>query len=89
MNLAIMVESISSGINKAELVGTHDETVIVPVYNWSSYLEQFFRQLPNIISCQHFRFSRDEPGRIYFKENNSSQEQSLMLLKNRTILPPA
>ena len=84
-----MVESSSSGINKAELVGTHDGTVIVPVYNWSSYLEQFFRKLPNIKSYQHFRFSRDEPGRIYFKESNSSLEQSLMLLKNRTILPPA
>ena len=84
-----MVESSSSGINKAELVGTHDGTVIVPVYNWSSYLEQFFRKLPNIKSYQHFRFSRDEPGCIYFKESNSSLEQSLMLLKNRTILPPA
>ena len=67
----------------------HDGTVIVPVYNWSSYLEQFYRKLPNIKSYQHFRFSRDEPGRIYFKERNSSLEQSMMLLKNRTILPPA
>lgn len=51
-----MVESSSSGINKAELVGTHDGTVIVPVYNWSAYpyLEQFFRTLPNIKSYQHF-----------------------------------
>ena len=30
-----------------------------------------------------------EPGRVYFKELNSSAEQSLMLLKNPAILPMA
>ena len=31
---ANMVESSSAGVNKAQLVGTHTGTVIVPVYNW-------------------------------------------------------
>ena len=86
---ANMVESSSSGINKAQLVGRHDGTVIVPVYDWSSFLAPYFKRFPNIKKCQHFRFSKDEPGKVYFKESNSSPEQSIMLLKNRTILPPA
>lgn len=86
---ANMVESSSTGVNKAQLVGTHDGTVIVPVYDWCSYLEQYFKRLPNIKSYHHFRFTKDEPGRVYFKESGLSPEQSLMLLKNPAILPPA
>lgn len=86
---ANMVESSNSGINKAQLVGTHDGTVIVPVYDWSSFLEQFFKKVPNIKKYHHFRFCKEEPGRVYFKELNSSAEQSLMLLKNPAILPMA
>ena len=86
---ANMVESSNSGINKEQLVGTHDGTVIVPVYNWSSFLEQFFKKVPIIKKYHHFRFCKEEPGRVYFKELNSSAEQSLMLLKNPAILPMA
>lgn len=86
---ANMVESSSTGVNKAQLVGTHDGTVIVPVYDWCSYLEQYFKRLPNIKSYHHFRFTKDEPGRVYFKESDLSPKQSLMLLKNPAILPPA
>ena len=77
---ANMVESSSTGVNKAQLVGTHDGTVIVPVYDWCSDLEQYFKRLPNIKSYHHFRFTKDEPGRVYFKDSDLSPEQSLMLL---------
>ena len=86
---ANMVESSGTGVNKAQLVGTHDGTVIVPVYEWSSFLEQFFKRVPNIKNYPHFRFSKDNPGIVYFKESSSSPEQSMMLLKNCRILPPA
>lgn len=88
--LAQMVESSSTvGVNKAQLVGTHDGKVIVPVYNWSAFLEQYFVRVPNIKKFHHFRFSKDEPGRLYFKLYSTSPEQSLQLLKNPAILPPA
>ena len=42
---AEMVESSSTaGVNKAQLVGTHDGKVIVPVYDWSAFLGQYFCQ---------------------------------------------
>ena len=86
---ANMVQSSTTGGNKAQLVGTHDGTVIVPVYDWASFLERFFKRIPNIKSYHHFRFSKDEPGKVYVKQSSSSPEESLMLLKNRTVLPPA
>ena len=86
---ADMVEASSTfGVNKAQLVGTHDGRIIVPVYDWSSFLDQYFNKVPQIKKQHHFRFSKDEPGKLYFKEFSTSPEQSLMLLKNRAILPP-
>ena len=61
---------------------------LVPVYDWASFLGQYFRKVPNIKKYQHFRFSKDEPGIVYFKENRSSAEQSLMLLKDPAVFPP-
>ena len=87
---ADMVEGSSTiGVNKAQLVGTHDGRTIVPAYNWSSFLERYFNKLPNIKKYHHFRFSKDEPGKVYFKEFSTSPEQSRVLLKNCAILPPA
>ena len=50
--------SSTSGVNKAQLVGTHNETNIVPAYNWSSFLANYFIKLPNIKNYHHFRFSK-------------------------------
>jgi len=63
--------------------------VIVPVYDWTSFLSQYFKKLPNIKKYHHFRFSKENPGMIYFKELVSSPEQLFQLLKNNVILPPA
>ena len=80
--------SSTTGVNRAQLTGTHDGRVIVPVYNWAVFLEQYFVRVPNIKKYHHFRLSKDEPGKVYFKEFNSSAEQSLILLKNHATLPP-
>ena len=79
--------SSSTGINKAQLVGTHDGRVIVPVYDWISFLRQYFKKFPNITKFHHFRFLHENPGVVFFKEFVSSPEQSFMLLKRNVILP--
>ena len=85
---ARLVETSSTaGINKAQLVGTHNGRVIVPVYDWSTFLGQYFK-FPNIKKIHHFRFSKENPGMVYYKEFVTSPEQSFMLLKNNAILPP-
>ena len=85
---ARLVETSSStGVNKAQLVGTHNGRVIVPVYDWISFLGQYFKKLPNITKFHHFRFSRENPGMVFYKELVSSPEQSFMLLKRNVFLP--
>ena len=76
--LAEMIEESSSvGVNKVQLVGTHNgRVIVVPVY------------IPNILKYHHFQFSVDEPGKVFCKEQRSSAEQSFMLLKDPTVHPP-
>ena len=75
--LARMVDTSSNtGVNKAQLVATHDGRVIVPVYDWSTFLGQYFKKIPNIKKLHHFRFSNNEPGVVYCRAYSSSPEQS-------------
>lgn len=81
--------SSSTGVNKAQLVGTHNGRVIVPIYDWISFLGQYFKKLPNITKFHHFRFSQENPSMVFYKGFVSSPEQSFMLLKRNIILPPS
>ena len=57
--------SSNTGVNKAQLVAMHDGCVIVPVYDWCTFLGQYFKKISNIKKFHHFRFSKDEPGVVY------------------------
>jgi hypothetical protein len=44
-----MIEKSSTiGVNKVQLVGTHDGKVIVPAYDWATYLGQYFKKIKDI-----------------------------------------
>ena len=79
--------SSSVGVNKAQLVATHDGRVIVPVYDWASFLGGYFKKIPNIKKFHHFRFLKEKPGMVYCKEHVTSVEQPFMLLKNAACFP--
>ena len=88
--LARMVENSSSvGVNKAQIVGTHDGRIIVPVYDLVSFLERYFKRIPSIKKYHHFHFSKDSPGVVFCKKFVNSPEQSFVLLKDRAIIPPS
>ena len=85
-DVANVTES-SSSINVAELVGTHDMEVFVPTYNWSSYLETYFKKLKNILGYHHFKASKSEPGVITCQQTATSEPVKFNLLKDKFHLP--
>lgn len=86
---AHLVETSSNaGVSKARLVGTHDGRVIVPDYDWLSFLPNCFKTLQNIKKFHHFRFSKESPGVVFCKEFVSSPEEPFTSLKNRNLFPP-
>lgn len=84
-----MVDASScTGVNKAQLAATHDGQIIVPAYDWSTFLGQYFKKITNITNFHHFQFTKDKPGVVYCKESVSSPEQRFVLLKSRTVITP-
>ena len=80
--------STVTGVNVTQLCGLHNGSVIVPTYDWASFLDPFFKKLPGVKGYHHFRFSKDVPGRVYCKRYADSEEVEIDLLKDQTKLPP-
>jgi len=68
-------------------VGSEDGTVIVPTYDWQSFLEPYFKTLTGIKVLHHFWFTHLTPGVIYYQVTPTCQEQSMQLLKSVDTLP--
>ena len=71
----------SATVNVAELVGLHDGTVLIPTYDWVTFLGQYFKKLPQIKSYYHFRFHKDYPGTVFCKTYWYSEEKAINLLR--------
>ena len=77
----------SAVVNTAELVGLHNGTDRVPTYDWVTYLQQYFKKLPQIKSYYHFRFDKNFPGTVFCKRHWFSDERAINLLRNEDRLP--
>ncbi|XP_077985759.1 uncharacterized protein LOC144440284 isoform X2 [Glandiceps talaboti] len=53
-------------------------------YNWKGFLERHFKGLPGIRKLQYFRFTAEEPGTVYVKQQMDDPETKLELLKRNT-----
>lgn len=76
--------------NIPQLVGLEDGTVNVPTYNWHEFFQGAFKTLPGIKPIGHFFFTRDEPGKVFYKETLTDEQQSatLAVLDRVANLPP-
>ena len=81
--------STVTGVNVSKLCGLHDGSVLVPVYDWASYLEPFFKKIPGISKYHHFRFSKGHPGVVFCREFVDSGETEFQILKDLCNKPPA
>lgn len=72
----------SATVNVAELVGLHNGTVLIPTYDWVTFLGHYFKELPRIRSYHHFRFHKDFPGMVFCKKYWFSEEEAVNLLRH-------
>ena len=73
--------------NSAQLVGSQFGEVIVPTFDWTEYLAQFFKKVQGIKSFHHFSFNCDEPGKVTVKLLSDSVEEKLDLLREKDTRP--
>ena len=57
-DIAAVVEQ-SSDVNVAQLCGTENGEVIVPTFDWTSFLATYFRKVVNIKRFHHFYFVQE------------------------------
>ena len=85
-DLVDVVES-SASVNSAQLVGTQDGEMVVPIYDWQSFLLTKFRKLPSIKKFHNFKFSSESIGEVIIKEYSNSLQKTINLLRDPSILP--
>ena len=81
----------SASPNVAQLVGSQNGEVIVPMYNWSGYFEDATvkSSLKGITQMHHFRFTQQHPGKVFVKDNTNEKERCINLLKDHSWRPSA
>jgi len=76
----VVERSTVKGINKAQIVGTEDGKIQVPIFDWQEFFKPWFRPLKGVKSLQHFRFAHDCPGRVFYKKKLGDVEDSFDLV---------
>ena len=71
----------SAAVNEARLVGTQDEQTLVPTYEWSTYLGEHFKKVPNIKQYHQFNFVAQKSERVLVKRFSDSEQLELDLRK--------
>ena len=75
------VVNTSATVNISQLVGAEDGTVLVPTYDWQTFLGEHVNKLVGIKSFHHIRFSHDHKGSVFAKLKSDSAEVEHKLLK--------
>ena len=62
------VVNTSAVVNTSQLVGDQSGHVIVPTFDWASYLGERFKRIPAIKAQHHFYCSQIKPGAVAVKQ---------------------
>ena len=81
-----VTESSLTSQHKPQLAASIDgKERYVTWYQWSCFLSQYFKHLPNITSYHSFRVSATSPGIVFAREYSDTPEIQFNLLKNTQI----
>ena len=88
-----MTSCKSANCNTPQLIGSQQGGVIVPMYDWTKFLDPRFIKLNNIKRYHHFHVSHEHRGTVFCKEFADSEENKVEILRDSwqpspTVLPP-
>lgn len=78
---SVIEESTPNGHNVCQTY-LQDEKPNIIYRNWTDWLAQYFKSVPNITSYHHFQISDVNQGIIKLKEDIDSKETEINLMKN-------
>ncbi|XP_070565258.1 uncharacterized protein [Ptychodera flava] len=86
--LATLVNK-SANINKSHVLQQDSESDHTwQWYQWDTYLSAYLKPLKGIRKYHHFRFNKDNPGKVYVKEVHDEIETEIALVRNCVAWPP-
>ena len=71
----VILSSTVSGANKAQLIQGCSGKTLVTWYNWKEFLDQFYKNVPNITTYHYFWLHKYNLGVVYVKEYTNSPEK--------------
>jgi hypothetical protein len=87
-DIAQVVER-SSTVNVAQLVGTSNGEVLVPMYDWTGYFAPIFRIFPNIKKFNHYSFTANNRQDMTVRKLSDSPPSNFAILKANAAIPPS
>ena len=74
----------SASANVAQLVGTQEGVVVVQSYNWTGMFAGHIQKLKHV---KQYHFDASMHGAVSFKRASDSEEDTIVLLTNRSWSP--
>ena len=81
------VVNSSADVNVAQLVGTQNGESVVPMYDWTTFLRDHFRNVPHMKTFHHFTFTAAHPGVVVTKEFSDSAGTKFTMLHDMEWCP--
>ena len=80
----VMACEKSAKVNFSQLVGTQEGEVIVPTYDWQSFLGCYFRRDPfsGLKKLHHLRFHSEHPGKCFVRASTDEPEKEIEILQD-------
>ena len=78
----------SASVNKAQLVATTSNDILVPTSDWTGYLAPYFRRIKSIKTYHHILLDNHSEGKISLRETVNSPVTTLTHLRDVAIIPP-
>ena len=87
--VSLRVVNESATANVAQLVGTQDGEVLMPMYDWSSFFEDAIVKtaLKGIKKMHHFHFSKSHPGKVMVRNSSTDEKRMINFLKDPSWCP--
>ena len=83
----VVTASTPSGCNKAQVVATENGQVSVEIFDWQTFLKQYFKTLPALLTYHHFDFDSSSGGVVKVREFSDSDPISVNIVSKGAILP--
>ena len=82
--VCVVKESTTTKQNKAQLIRSLDGVKNGVFFQWTVFLQQFFKSIQNILKYHSFTVGTDRPGAVVLREYSDTEELAVYILKVST-----